>query len=111
MAMNGIGGALSGLGLPGLQPRPLREGEERKPATTDAANAKAVALPPKVADADAVASAEPPPGTDPAFWSVLTTEERLFFSKMQTLGPLTYGPSSAPPKAALARGGRIDLKV
>jgi hypothetical protein len=109
MAMNGIGGALSGLGLPGLQPRPLREGEERKPATPDAA--KAIVVQPKAPDADAVLSAEPPPGTDPAFWSVLTTEERLFFSKMQTLGPLTYGPASAPPKAALARGGRIDLKV
>lgn len=111
MAMNGIGGALSGLGLPGLQPRPLREGEERKPAGPDAANAKAVTLPPKSADTDAVLSAEPPPGTDPAFWSVLTTEERLFFSKMQTLGPLTYGPRSTPQKPAMPRGGRIDLKV
>ena len=115
MAMNGIGGALSGLGLPGLHPRPLREGEERNPAKTDAstanASAKAVALPAKSAEADAVLSAEPPPGTDPAFWSVLTTEERLFFSKMQTLGPLTYGPTSAPQKPAMPRGGRIDLKV
>ena len=108
MAMNGIGGALSGLGLPGLQPRPLREGDERKPAA-DAT--KAAALPAKQAETDAALSASPPPGTDPAFWSVLTTEERMFFAKMQTLGPLTYGPSSAPPKAALARGGRIDLKV
>jgi hypothetical protein len=109
MAMNGIGSALSGLGLPGLQPRPLREGEERKPASADAA--RTAALPPKAAESEAVLSAAPPPGTDPAFWSVLTTDERVFFSKMQTLGPLTYGPSSAPPKAALARGGRIDLKV
>jgi hypothetical protein len=108
MALSGIGGALSGIGLPSLQPRPTRENEERQPV---AADPKAVPQPAKQTAADAVMSAEPPPGTDPAFWSVLTTEERQFFSKMQSLGPLTYGPRSAAPKAPLPRGGRIDLKV
>jgi hypothetical protein len=108
MALNGVGGALSGLGLPSLQPRGPRESDERKPVTADA---KAIPLPAKTTDAAAVLSAEAPAGTDPAFWSVLTTEERMFFSKMQSLGPLTYGPASVPPKAAMARGGRIDLKV
>lgn len=108
MALNGIGGAVSGLGLPGLQPRPTRENEERRPVATEP---KAVPQPVAKPAPDAVMSAEPPPGTDPAFWSVLTTEERQFFSKMQSLGPLTYGPRSAAAKTPLPRGGRIDLKV
>jgi hypothetical protein len=42
---------------------------------------------------------------------VLTAEERVFFSRMQSMGTLTYGPGrkSAPP--AVTRGGRIDLTV
>ena len=55
---------------------------------------------------------EPPPGTDPALWSVLTGEERAFFAKVGTLGPLTYGrvmqAQNAPPSI---RGGRLDIKV
>lgn len=109
MAMNGIGGALSGLGLPGLAPRPAREGEERRPAVVD--GTKASPPPVHLPDADGVLPSEPPAGTDPAFWSVLTTEERIFFSRLQSLGPLTYGPKSTAPKAAMGRGGRLDVKV
>ena len=59
--------------------------------------------------------AEAPPGTDPALWSVLTTEERAFFSKMSAQGPLTYTKlmtkdASAVP-AALPRGSRMDVRV
>lgn len=53
-----------------------------------------------------------PPGTDPELWSVLTGEERAFFARVGSMGPLTYGristTQSAPP---LARGGRLDVKV
>src|SRR5690242_5874250 len=34
---------------------------------------------------------EPPEGTDPALWSVLSAEERAFFAKAGAMGPLTYG--------------------
>jgi hypothetical protein len=110
--MNGIGGVAGGLGLPGLTPRAAREGEEQRPTTVDGSKpgpTAAAAAP--APSADGVLPSEAPVGTDPAFWSVLTTEERIFFARLQSLGPLTYGPRSAAPKAALARGGRLDVKV
>jgi hypothetical protein len=53
-----------------------------------------------------------PPGTDPALWSVLTTEERAFFTRAQALGPLTYRPGvSEGASLPAVRGGRLDLRV
>ena len=58
--------------------------------------------------------AEPPAGTDPALWNVLTTEERNFFAKTATLGPLTYSrfkeatTAQTPPAA---RGVRLDVRA
>ena len=57
---------------------------------------------------------EPPPGTDPALWSVLSGEERAFFAKAGAMGPLTYGRAISEHKSAqlpVARGGRLDVKV
>jgi len=34
---------------------------------------------------------EAPAGTDPALWSVLSSDERAFFAKAGAMGPLTYG--------------------
>ncbi|MBA3917159.1 MAG: hypothetical protein C0516_01070 [Gemmatimonas sp.] len=60
-------------------------------------------------------SAEAPAGTDPAFWSVLTTEERNFFAKTASMGPLTYGRYKAataePPAPPAARGIRLDVRA
>jgi hypothetical protein len=59
--------------------------------------------------------AEAPPGTDPALWSVLTGEERAFFARTVSGGPLTYtrmmGQLQQPAAAALPRGGRMDVRV
>jgi hypothetical protein len=58
--------------------------------------------------------AEPPAGTDPELWSVLTTEERSFFAKSSALGPLTYGRYKAelqPPTPPAARGIRLDVRA
>lgn len=59
--------------------------------------------------------AEAPPGTDPALWSVLTNEERSYFARAVTAGPLTYtkmmGHLSQPTSTALPRGGRMDVRV
>jgi hypothetical protein len=53
-----------------------------------------------------------PPGTDPNLWSVLTAEERAFFSKAQTMGPLTYNKANGlGMQAAMERGTRVDVKV
>lgn len=58
--------------------------------------------------------AEPPPGTDPALWSILSGEERAFFAKAGAMGPLTYGRAFSEMKAAqmpASRGGRLDVKI
>ncbi len=57
--------------------------------------------------------AEAPPGTDPALWSVLTTDERNFFAKTAALGPLTYSriKAAANPQAPAARGVRLDVRA
>lgn len=55
-----------------------------------------------------------PAGTDPELWSVLTSEERTFFAKVGSMGPLTYGRmtgSAAPGAPPSIRGGRLDVKV
>jgi hypothetical protein len=63
-----------------------------------------------------VLSVQAPPGTDPALWNVLTTEERSFFAKATTTGPLTYSRIAArgnPDAQALPvlRGVRIDVRA
>lgn len=52
-----------------------------------------------------------PPGSDPALWSILTSEERRFFAQQAALGPINYGPgrAAAPPTGA-PLGGRIDVR-
>lgn len=60
-------------------------------------------------------TAQPPEGTDPALWSILTGEERAYFANHATSGPLTYSKVMMPNRAQAAapsiRGGRIDVKV
>lgn len=56
---------------------------------------------------------EPPPGTDPELWSVLSAEERSFFARVGSMGPLTYGHllNSARSDQPVMRGGRLDVKA
>jgi hypothetical protein len=64
--------------------------------------------------AQSAVSAEAPAGTDPALWSILSTEERSFFAKSGAQGPLTYGRAFTDMKSAQLpanRGGRLDVKV
>ncbi len=59
-------------------------------------------------------SANAPTGVDQDLWSVLSKEERSFFMKAGTMGPLTYGRSSSsqsPAPAPILRGGRLDIKA
>jgi len=57
-------------------------------------------------------SPEQPPGIDPDLWSVLTTEERAYYSRAQALGPLTYGRDEIiEATESVGLGGRIDLRV
>jgi hypothetical protein len=70
--------------------------------------------------ATAAMTAQAPAGTDPALWSVLTSDERAFFSRVVTSGPLTYSKMSAATTTHAAsqsasmpaiRGGRIDFRA
>ena len=59
-----------------------------------------------------VVPTDAPKGTDPALWSVLTSEERSFFAKARAMGPLTYGPGQDRGAAAgTLLGGRLDVRV
>jgi hypothetical protein len=64
--------------------------------------------------AQAAVPSEPPPGTDPALWSILSGEERAFFAKAGAMGPITYGRAFSDMKTAQMpanRGGRLDIKI
>lgn len=65
------------------------------------------------AAAQSAVPAEAPAGTDPTLWSVLTSDERNFFAKTASLGPLTYGRIKASTAAAppAVRGGRLDVRA
>ncbi len=58
---------------------------------------------------------EPPVGTDPELWSVLSAEERGFFARAGAMGPLTYGrimtQGASQPAMPASRGGRLDIRA
>jgi hypothetical protein len=59
-------------------------------------------------------SAEPPAGVDPNLWQVLTADERTHFSRLSSMGPLTYGrgmAQSSAPQAPAVRGARLDIRI
>jgi hypothetical protein len=104
-----------GPGGPGLTPRPLRTDGATAGSTPAAAREPAPAAATQnhgiaAADSDAI-PVHAPAGTDPALWSVLTADERRFFSRLQAVGPLTYGPRSANVPPGLVRGVRLDRTV
>jgi hypothetical protein len=99
-------------------PLPVRDGgraRTQQPATTGFQSPAAAAQKTLVAKAaQQSVPAEPPAGTDPALWSVLSAEERGFFAKAGAMGPLTYGRAMREMKSAempVSRGGRLDVKI
>jgi hypothetical protein len=53
----------------------------------------------------------PGPG-EPSLWSVLTPEEREFFSPQAIAGPLTYRPGGPNlPDPAAPTGRRLDVRA
>lgn len=120
MNVNGLPSSLQTL-LSAREQAPLRPdttgttgtaASQAQRAATSAASAKAAtsAMP-----TGAHLTAQAPEGTDPALWSVLTSDERAFFSRVVTSGPLTYSKMAAATSRAAAmpaiRGGRIDLRA
>jgi len=94
--------------------RPLDKQSQSGAATPSGANTPS-AVAPRPAATSAL-TPQPPEGTDPALWSILTGEERAFFANHMSSGPLTYskimmpnrsGPSAIPS----VRGGRVDVRA
>jgi hypothetical protein len=112
MSINSIGG--SNIQRPGNQ-FPVRDNTRtptQKPATQSVP--QTVTQTPAAAKPPQGVPVEPPPGTDPALWSVLSGEERAFFAKAGAMGPLTYGRALQDMKASQLpanRGGRLDVKI
>ena len=117
---NPLTAALRGAGRPltnGVQPGAGQAGLVRP----QAAPAPAALRPQQpLAAAQPSLPAEPPAGTDPALWSVLTGEERAFFAKSAAMGPLTYSRISAgvsqlqggaPAPTGAMIGGRLDIRA
>lgn len=109
---------LAPLGRPLTSPTPGTSSPavgRNTPAPTDRATTSSAAptARPSIAAAPSTVPAEPPAGTDPALWSMLTTEERAFFAKSATLGPLTYGriKDAIMPAPPAARGVRLDVRA
>jgi len=121
MNVNGLPSSLQTL-LSAREPAPLPRADttgttgttatQAQRAATAAVSAKAATA---ARPANAQLSAQAPEGTDPALWSVLTTDERAFFSRVVTSGPLTYSKMAAatnrPAAMPAIRGGRIDLRA
>jgi hypothetical protein len=119
MSLNGIPqnpllASLAPLGRPAATPNGVApNGTGLRPTLDRAATPDRPATRPSIASAPSTVPPEAPAGTDPALWSVLTTEERVFFAKTATLGPLTYGKikSATMPAPPAMRGGRLDVRA
>ncbi len=100
------GAPANGVQPNGQQPSSVQPGAAQRSERTPAAR-------PSIASTPSAVPAEAPPGTDPALWSVLTSEERTFFSKTAALGPLTYGriKNATLPTPPAMRGGRLDVRA
>src|SRR6185312_1417979 len=117
MSIYGIGN--SGINRTTTQlPLPLRDKGRsvQQPGTPQPPTPSQLAIqsPAKPGAAPQSVPVDPPPGTDPALWSILSGEERAFFAKAGAMGPLTYGRALAEMKSAqlpATRGGRLDVKI
>lgn len=109
MPIDGISGAIaSSLYTPGLRPSGTEEAGGPAPQVAPAAEQQQAAPTRRAADS---IPAQAPEGTDPALWSVLTSEERTFFARARAMGPVTYGPGRSTALSGAPLGGRFDLRV
>ena len=119
MSINGIRGPYSNAVRP-QTPATVRP-NGTQPATGGAQRATTATPAPSPSALKGVAPAagnavpvQPPQGTDPELWSVLTQDERAYFAKLGAMGPLTYGrvlSGQMPVQAPAVRGGRLDVKA
>ena len=81
MAINGIDNSGVGLNLPSYLRSPAGAPERRAP---EGVTVPATSVP-QPSSSEATLPVAAPPGTDPALWSVLTSEERVFFARIRSL--------------------------
>jgi hypothetical protein len=111
---NPLSAALANVGRPQPSPSRVEQGQAGygRPVSAPAAGSTLRPQAP-IAGAAAGLAIEAPAGTDPELWSVLTSDERAFFSKASALGPLTYGRITTGVQSAqpATRGGRLDVRA
>lgn len=120
MSLNGISSGYAQRPLPSTQTSAATERDQgvrpqdtRQIAPSQQPPATALRAPAGAPGALSALPAEAPAGTDPALWSILSSEERSFFAKSQAMGPLTYGRRMAErmePAMPAVRGGRLDIR-
>ncbi|MEP7343994.1 MAG: hypothetical protein ABI877_01945 [Gemmatimonadaceae bacterium] len=116
MSIYGIRGSIVGTPAPAVAPKTASSGgalarTERRPLAPAATPATTIGRPQA---APGALSVQPPPGTDPDLWSVLSNDERAYFAKLGAMGPLTYGrvlSGQVQPQQAVSRGARLDVKA
>jgi hypothetical protein len=94
--------------------RPLDKQETG--GTKPAAAGALTATTPKSANAKSALVPQAPEGTDPALWSILTSDERAYFANNVSSGPLTYSKIMMPNRSTSSalpavRGGRVDVRA
>jgi hypothetical protein len=111
MNVYGIGAAAAPVLRPQEAQRTGHEPERVAPAALSSAASVRGSAGGLLAPREPAIPLDAPAGTDPELWKVLTAEERSFFMRMSSAGPLTYGPQlhvdSSP--ALPVRGGRLDV--
>jgi len=95
--------------------RPAGDAARATTAKPDATRADSVSTSAGRASTAGSSGVQAPEGTDPALWSVLTNEERNFFARTASSGPLTYSKvmNFAKPSTASTppiRGRRLDIR-
>jgi hypothetical protein len=101
-------------GKPQQQPSAPDARIDQRPVPTTVPAPRNANAPNVAPNANATLPTQPPPGTDPELWSVLSADERVFFAKLGAMGPLTYGrvlSHAQQPAVPGGRGGRLDVKV
>jgi hypothetical protein len=120
MAINGIGGGgfnpyAAGVTRPNATaPRQTTPQTQNGVAATDQKSIANAIKNDAAARNAQLSSPNAPDGVDQELWTVLSKEERSFFMKAGTMGPLTYGrmsSSQTPAQAPMLRGGRLDIKA
>lgn len=115
MNLNGIGSMPGMLRPTNPEPRTrVENGQNGQPVPAPAtAPVRPLREVTPAADLNQTLPVEAPAGTDPELWSVLSAEERSFFAKVGSMGPLTYGHllNSARTDQPVMRGGRLDVKA